>query len=47
MFRQSFKSLQHIFLLDKGHFAVDLRKFRLPVGAQVFVTKTFDNLKIN
>src|SRR5690606_39006483 len=43
---QSFKYVQDILLLDKGHFAVDLRKFRLSVCTQIFITETFYDLKI-
>ncbi len=46
MFGQTFKSLQNILLLYKRHFAVDLREFRLTVGAQVLVAEATNNLKV-
>ena len=41
-----FKGIQDIVLLHKGHLAVDLGEFGLPVGAQVFVAEAFDDLEI-
>ena len=46
MFRHSLKSLDDIFLFYKTHLAINLRKLRLAVGTQVFITKTFHNLEI-
>ena len=43
---QSFKCIQYIVSFHKGHFAVDLGKFRLTIGSQVFVPETLDNLEI-
>src|SRR5690606_6566263 len=43
---QSLKSLKHIFLLYETHFAIDLRKLRLTIGAKIFVAKAFYNLII-
>src|SRR5690606_10574086 len=40
---ETFKQIENIFLRDKGHLAVDLRKLRLTVSAEVFVAKTFYN----
>jgi len=41
-----FESAEDIFLVHKGHFAVDLGEFGLPVGPEVFIPETFYNLKI-
>ena len=38
--------MKNVFLLHKGHFAVNLREFRLAVGAQVFVAETAHNLVV-
>ena len=46
MFCHTFKDIQHIFLLNETHFAVNLCKFRLTVGTQVFVAETFHDLEI-
>ena len=35
-----------VVLLDKAHLAVDLGKFRLSVGAQIFVAETFCDLEV-
>ena len=40
------KELQHVFLLYKRHFAVDLSKFGLTVGAKVFVAEALGYLEI-
>ena len=46
MLGHSFENVQHVFLLHKAHFAVDLCKFGLAVRTQVFVTETFHDLEI-
>ena len=46
IFRQSFEHVQHILLVNIGHFAVDLGEFRLTVRTQVLVPETLDNLII-
>jgi len=46
MFSHPFESSNNIFLLNKAHFTVNLRKLRLTVGAQIFITETFRNLEI-
>ena len=38
--------VQHILLLDETHLAVNLRKLRLTVGAQVLITEAADDLEI-
>ena len=42
----SLEEFDHIVLLHKRHFAVNLCKFRLTVSTQVLVTETFGNLEI-
>ena len=42
----TFKELDYIVLLYKRHFTVDLCKFRLAVGTEVFVTETFRDLEV-
>ena len=37
---------QHILLLHEAHFAVDLCKLRLAVGAEVFVAEALHDLEI-
>src|SRR6266478_4780050 len=39
-------NVKNIFLARERHFQVKLRKLRLTVGAQIFIAKTFDDLKI-
>ena len=46
MFGHSFESRNDVFLFYETHFTVNLCKFRLTVGTQVFVTETFCNLEI-
>jgi hypothetical protein len=41
-----FDHFVHAFLLRERHLQVDLREFGLPVGAQIFVPETADNLEI-
>ena len=36
----------HVVLVHEGHFHVDLRKFRLTVGAEVFVAEALGNLEV-
>ena len=43
---QAFEHIQNVFAFDERHFAVDLRKFRLTVGPQVFVAETAHDLEI-
>ncbi|GHT43229.1 hypothetical protein AGMMS49965_16590 [Bacteroidia bacterium] len=43
---QKFLEVETPVLLDERHFAVDLRKFGLTVGTQIFIAKTFHDLKI-
>ena len=38
--------LQNILLLHETHLAVNLRKLRLAVGAQVFVAEALHNLEV-
>src|SRR5262249_9049993 len=45
--KHSFSEREDIVRRDERRFNVDLREFRLPVGAQIFVTKTFCDLKIS
>src|SRR5690606_28397326 len=45
-FHHAFKHLKYIFLIYKCHLAVDLGKFRLTIGAQIFIAKTFHDLVI-
>ena len=40
------KRLQHVFLLHKGHLAVNLREFRLAIRAEVFVAEALDDLVV-
>lgn len=40
------ENLQHVFLLDERHFAVDLCELGLTVGAQVFVAEAAHDLEI-
>ena len=35
-----------VLLFDKGHFHIDLGKFRLTVGAEIFITETAGDLVI-
>src|SRR5206468_1208407 len=44
--QHSLGQLENIVGCYEGGFDVDLGEFRLPIGAQVFVTKTFRDLKI-
>src|SRR5207248_4313476 len=44
--QHSFGQHENVVGLDKGRFDIDLGKFRLPLSAQVFVAKTFRDLKI-
>jgi len=37
---------ENVFFRDEGHFHVDLREFRLAVGAQILIAEAFDNLEI-
>ena len=39
-------TLKNVFLAREGHFDVELREFRLAVGAQIFVAKTFHDLEV-
>ena len=41
-----FDHMKNIFLPWKRHFQVELREFRLAVGAQVFIAKAFDDLEV-
>ena len=38
--------MEDVFLVDEGHFTVNLRKLRLSVCTQILITEAFDNLKI-
>jgi ring-1,2-phenylacetyl-CoA epoxidase subunit PaaE len=38
--------MEDVFLVDEGHFTVNLGKLRLPVCTQILVAEAFDNLKI-
>ena len=40
------EDVDDVVLLYKTHLAVNLREFRLTVGAEVFVSETLDNLEI-
>ncbi len=40
------KRLQHVFLLHKGHLAVNLREFWLAVSPEVFVAEALDDLVV-
>ena len=42
----TFKKVDDVVLFHKTHFAVYLRKLRLPVGTQVFVSETLHYLEI-
>jgi hypothetical protein len=42
----TFEHGDHIFLPHKGHLAVDLREFRLPVRTQLLIAETLRNLRI-
>ena len=42
----AFESVQHVLLLHETHFAVDLSKLRLTVGAQVLVAEAAHNLEV-
>ena len=44
--QHSFGNLENVVGRDERRFDIDLGKLRLPVGAQIFVTETFGNLKI-
>ena len=46
MAHQPLKHNENVFLLHKRHFAVDLGKFGLAVGAEVFVAEALHNLEI-
>ena len=46
MLRQPFKGIEDVLLRDKGHLAVYLREFRLPVCPQIFVPEAFYNLEV-
>ena len=46
VFRESLEGVDDVVLLDVGHFAVNLREFRLAVGAQIFVAETLDDLEV-
>ena len=46
VFCHTFEKFDYIVLLYERHFTVDLCKFRLTVGTQIFVTETFCNLEI-
>ena len=39
-------AITDIVLVDKGHFDVHLSKFRLAVGAKVFIAEAADNLGV-
>ena len=47
MLHHTLKHLQHVFLLYKRHFAVDLSKLWLTVSTQVFVAEALCNLEIS
>jgi hypothetical protein len=46
MGHQSFHRPFYILNRDKGHLHVNLRKLRLAIGAEVFIPKASDDLKI-
>ena len=46
VFYKSLEHLQHIFLLNERHFAVDLRELGLTVGTQVFIAEALGYLEI-
>jgi len=46
-FHKAFLHFNHVVLIDKGHLQVDLGKFRLSVGPQIFVTEALCNLHIS
>ena len=40
------KQVNDVILVNKAHFAIDLRKLRLPVGTQVLIPKALGNLEV-
>ena len=46
IFGHAFEEVDDVILLHKRHFAVNLCKFRLTVGTQVFVTEAFGYLEV-
>ena len=40
------EEVDHVFLVNEAHLAVDLCEFRLAVGSKVFVPEAFCNLEI-
>ena len=47
VFCHLFEGLKDVFLFHEGHFAVNLREFRLAVCAQVFIAEAFGDLEIS
>ena len=47
LLHQLFIYAHHIVRRYKGHFQVDLRKFRLPISAQILIPKAANNLEIS
>ena len=46
VFGPAFEDSEHVLLLDERHLAVDLREFRLAVGAQVLVAEAAHDLEV-
>ena len=46
VFNQTFQGFQNLFLINEAHFQVELSKFRLTVGTQVFITETTNDLEV-
>ncbi len=46
VFDKSLRDGHHVILRNKGHLEVDLRKLRLPVGAQILVAETAGHLHV-
>ena len=46
MARQSLEGVEYVLLRHEGHFAVNLGKFRLAVGPEVFVPEALHELEV-